>query len=563
MGNLINRGQPYVHSNSQNFVGVTTLARGREDSKIDKILSQLETVRDQLKNRAETFCDGPVTKKRLNEIFGGNSGEDYIKFIQIMKEVMLSSQMKQLLTKKREYDFNKLKNIVSDKVLQKLNISELGSDTLQEKEVIDAILKSIGLGKEITIDLEGQKAAMKRAFRGENKNKVEQIYTTRLYKKKGKIMKQRILEMLQGAIKEKQSNEVFLQSFEVQVRMRAQQEGIDLTSSDNKKINTLLKKVVNELRSEMKVLDSAQASGQITEQGMGIIFNQADNEISIEIIGEKSEAEVQQKLILLNKTITTTSSSTGIMKDQDKQSYSDWLITRNGITVRVQVKNYRSAIENFLQSRKSGKDASGGAYIHLFHENTQYEDFLDQLLSTSSGLSSVKKEDLDYVIANDSWFSKRVSYGHNKSLGRNYNSQKANVELFMTNAFLNYLGIVIGDGTVVNHDMSNIFYYVMGDGFIPTYVIIEQAISYFRDMKAEMTRLHLKFSSSIPSTSAKAFYEAKRAAISSNSGIRYSDSGLLEVGQKMGESILQSTIIQGLNLHIDANKLYSSSYSFM
>ena len=102
-----------------------------------------------------------------------------------------------------------------------------------------------------------------------------------------------------------------------------------------------------------------------------------------------------------------------------------------------------------------------------------YEDFLNKIMSTSNGLSSIKKEDLDYVVANDSWFSKRVSYGHNKSLGKNYPSQKANVELFMSNAFLNYLGIVIGEGTVVNCDMSNIFYYVMGDGFIPTYVIID------------------------------------------------------------------------------------------
>jgi hypothetical protein len=163
-----------------------------------------------------------------------------------------------------------------------------------------------------------------------------------------------------------------------------------------------------------------------------------------------------------------------------------------------------------------------------------YEDFLKRIMSTSSGLSSIKKDDLDYVIANDAWFSKRVSYGHNKSLGKNYQSQKHNVELFMSNAFLNYLGVVIGDGTNVNCDMSNIFYYVMGDGFIPTYAIIEQAISYFRDLQSEMTRLHLKFSSSLPGTSAKAFYEAKRAAINDNGGARYNDSGLLEVGKNMG-----------------------------
>ena len=57
-------------------------------------------------------------------------------------------------------------------------------------------------------------------------------------------------------------------------------------------------------------------------------------------------------------------------------------------------------------------------------------------------------------------------------------------------------------------------------------------------MKREMTRLHLKFSSTVPNISAKAFYEAKRAAIDSNSGLRYSDSGLLEVGKSMGQSIL-------------------------
>jgi hypothetical protein len=90
MGNLVSSGNPYVHSNSENFVGVTTLARGREDSKISSILNQLENVKGALKTRAEDFCGGPVTRAKLNEIFGGNNGEDYVKLIQIMKEVMLS-----------------------------------------------------------------------------------------------------------------------------------------------------------------------------------------------------------------------------------------------------------------------------------------------------------------------------------------------------------------------------------------------------------------------------------------------------------------------------------------
>jgi hypothetical protein len=121
----------------------------------------------------------------------------------------------------------------------------------------------------------------------------------------------------------------------------------------------------------------------------------------------------------------------------------------------------------------------------------------------------------------------------------------------LTSFFLNYLGIVIDSTThLVNQKQSNIFYYILGEGFVPTYQIIEDLINYFIKAEQQMTGLRLKTEIGSFDKNATAFYDKKRDAVGTFStiGSWYKDSNLVSVGQEKGEEILRSVWIEGVDL---------------
>jgi hypothetical protein len=135
----------------------------------------------------------------------------------------------------------------------------------------------------------------------------------------------------------------------------------------------------------------------------------------------------------------------------------------------------------------------------------------------------------------------------------------------LTSFFLNYLGIVIDSTThLVNQKQSNIFYYILGEGFVPTYQIIDDLINYFLKAEKQMTGLRLKTEIGSFDRNASAFYEQKREAVGTFSKIGewYKDNNLLSIGQEKGERILRSVQIEGVDLVIQVAQLYSSAYVF-
>jgi hypothetical protein len=93
-----------------------------------------------------------------------------------------------------------------------------------------------------------------------------------------------------------------------------------------------------------------------------------------------------------------------VYKKNEGQSYTDLIMVRNGIKVRVQSKNsLSSAAPVFL----SGEDRS--SYINLLdHEMTPFE--VVKVLEASQNTATLDPAMLGYVLANDYWFSRHNSY---------------------------------------------------------------------------------------------------------------------------------------------------------
>ena len=52
----------------------------------------------------------------------------------------------------------------------------------------------------------------------------------------------------------------------------------------------------------------------------------------------------------------------------------------------------------------------------------------------------------------------------------------------ISSLIINYLGVVLDKSIdVINPGASNIFYFILGEGFIPTYMIIDGVIKFMRD----------------------------------------------------------------------------------
>jgi hypothetical protein len=137
------------------------------------------------------------------------------------------------------------------------------------------------------------------------------------------------------------------------------------------------------------------------------------------------------------------------------------------------------------------------------------------------------------VLANQIWQSEAGSLRKGQSKGVRKTFSDVLLETQLTSFFLNYLGIVIDTTThLVNQKQSNIFYYILGEGFVPTYQIIDDLINYFVKAEKQMTGLRLKTEIGSFNTNATAFYNEKRDAVGvfSTIGSWYKDDNLVSIG---------------------------------
>lgn len=558
--------EPYVHSNYYNFLGAGSVfnvfSEKYNDGRVyTKTIEELEKIRNDLETKANAFLNGMTPSQLYASLVNKQP------MISLAKEILLSPQAKKILQDSSvRYDVNSLQKILSEDLGYAVPQIILQQGYLTESEVVDAIVKMLfdnGVRMTLGKTAKEQRSLISSKFTDANFSKLITEKIIRPFtKQESKRLKQIVLQALQKSkgLKMKgrklSASTALANYFETEMRRRIVSSDVvyDLENL-NSFIRSMKEKI--SLHFDKEYTTSQAASGAIAEIGMAdLIVEASGKEIKIEIIGDKAENKVQQNL---NNIISSTNS---VIKDDKKQSYSDWLMTRGEQTVRVQVKNYRAAIETFL---KIG--GSGGAQISILRGGKLME-LLQKLQSTSNVLDTFNPEEFGYVLANELWFDLRGSIVHNVN-----SSQKVehlfNDKILMeqiSSLIINYLGIVWDKSIkVVNPGASNIFYFILGEGFIPTYMIIDGVIKFMRDQEQEIINLkvtpkRIGIKSGLPSK--EAFWEEKKEAVGEFLGRSYSDSNLVGVGSRVGSKILSSYEIQSINLKVDAQQLYQSSYVF-
>ena len=559
---IMSGDSPYVHSNYYNFLAnvrsnpykeLSSGDSGKEE--LSSTLSELKNIRDSLKSAADDFLQGKSPQQLYNELINKNP------FVDIAKKVILSPQAQRYLSGEGDF-YNKTEVAkVLGPELANLAIPEL-KGAITEQQFVGMIAQQIFGTNEIR--LSNQKTNIKTNIKNKEMEKylIEKIKQP-FHSSNSRALKQLVKEAMEeakiGKSKAKQNSvENFIKYFRQQVTQEVMNAKIpfkgDLTAELNKYLNAMEAFFRGNLKNNYT---SKQASGAIAETAMaGLLTTITDSEIQIKIIGDTSEKNVWLELgEVLNK-------SNGVIKGEDKQSYSDWLMTYKGRTVRVQSKNYRDAIRSFINV--DGIATGGGAQISLLRQENLIK-LLDKLSSTSNVLGSYKREEVLYSLANELWFDMRNSLNKGKKEDKHaFNDQVLMDSL--ASIVINYLGIVIDKGTVINAKQSNIFYFIFGEGLIPTYRIIDGMIMALQGQMDELSKIKFtREKTSVPGLqSATSFYEQKAASVAEglNSEGGYSDPGLLGVGTSVGAQIVNNLTFRSINLQIDAETLYKSAYVF-
>lgn len=553
-------GTPYVHSNYYNFLNNSQsnpYGQLQNDSTtpLSETIAELEGIRTALKAQADAFLKGKTPQQLYNDLISKNP------FTDVAKKVILSPKAQAYLSGEGgSYNKTEVAKILGPEVANLL-IPEIRG-AIAENDFVEAIARSIFGTKEIR--LVNQKTNINTSI----KNKEMEKYLIDKIKQPFRSSESKILKQLvKDALKEtgvkksnsKQSNiDNFISYFRREVTREVMNSSIPFQGDLTTTLNEYLNAMENFFRKGglKDNYTSKQASGAIAEVGMAKVLTTAtDSELQIRIIGDTPEKEVQQSLGEI------LSVSEGVIKRNDKQSYSDWLMTYKGDTVRVQSKNYRDAIRNFINV--DGIATGGGAQISILRDQT-FEKLMDELQNSGNKIS-FNRQEIEYTVANEFWFDMKggINRGQSGTEKHAFNDQVLMSSL--SSAVINYLGIVIDKKTVINPRHSNIFYFIFGDGLVPTYEIIDGMILALKGKRAELA--NIKFTrdkGSVPKLeSAESLYGRKSAAVGKlipNGG--YKDSELVGVGSSVGATIVKNLSFRSINIQIDAETLYKSAYVF-
>lgn len=210
-------------------------------------------------------------------------------------------------------------------------------------------------------------------------------------------------------------------------------------------------------------------------------------------VGDKSETEIRADSNLMPSLETAAT-----WNDPNKMSYTDLiLINSNGMRVRAQSKNYVGAYETFLRTKEDVYQST-----HLFSRKMLFKDFFMKLMIESGGRVNIAGEvDLDtlsYIVANEIWFDMHGSIDRGGGIG--WREGKVHTRLFdsdswlsraLSGAFINFLGVVINEGGEVIPSVSNVFFLIDNKALVPTYELIDNVITYYKEGKAQMTNIDI------------------------------------------------------------------------
>lgn len=582
---------PYVHSDRANYLTYANknsmpADAGKAQYALSDIIEQLETLSSQLRMRADQFVSPAkiesISQKELSEIFyaKGPIGD----FQKAANRFLYNKNNIDLLlpdTKiKKDNLLNSLEQVkvannkeLANKILehfQNQDIIDINSLlTVCYQLIEDALIKTIN-DKNITF----QRTKASQAGLINEKNVAKLINKKRLNQiaknfktpyQSTKALAKKIANDAGISYKNLISNqnlntEKFLTRFANYMRENFP----NLNDKDQKLLQNFINTVSSEFDTLIKntTFNTSNIIGAVQEDLVTTVIVQGN---AIEIISTGRLPEIDNQGEGVKKIMGTVVDAIErkVYKKNEGQSYTDLIMVRNGIKVRVQSKNsLSSAAPVFL----SGEDRS--SYINLLdHEMTPFE--VVKVLEASQNTATLDPAMLGYVLANDYWFSRHNSYSQGKVSGPKSTNKNSIKQL--TDLILNSLGILIPDANKVNPNIineSNIFWLITG-AFVPTYKIVDGIILYFKQQKKELTEFTIQIDShSTPS--ALSLYQKKLEAIGESKDVNgkfknaisnfYTDTALIEVGQEVGSEIMSNYKIKALKLKIPSMKNLLQTY---
>lgn len=567
---------PYVHSNyylfsrqlKDNYINVEN---SWETSKMDQQITILRQLSKDLRKEAFDFLGTDTPKAAMEKI----RNKDAI-MSQIGRDVLTTPGTRQvLLSSAYSKDWVKKQARLEDDVAQA--VLENMDEIVSEKELVDLLVEAIFTEDFSKKTGKQQKEALAAAFNiGAKEQKVQQAFDALFSKRVSKLrssngkLKQHIKKILRElAPGDAKNKEKFLQYFEKKVRKLASSGIYDVNGQDT--VETYLKNFRQIFTSDPKIKEfytPTEASRALGEEIEVSAWNADSNSFIIGVAtGTMKETEIREKLMPSLETAAT-------WNDPTKFSYTDIILeNKNSKRVRAQSKNYVGAYETFIQTDKNIYQ-----HTYLFGEEMLFKDFFNKLKTEYGGKANLfgnyDPDWLAYIVANEAWFDERGSYDKGSHSGWRQDDQ-GDTRIFgsdswlsraLSGALINFLGIVISEDQRVITDLSNVFFLIDNKALVPTYVLIDDVISYYETGKAELANIRVTMknrSASYEFNDKKSFYAAKAEAAGGILGEAiYEDSGLVGIGKKQGAKIMESLRIKSVNLGIDLEKLLTSSWVF-
>ena len=565
MANLFSADSPYVHSNyflfSNNLKQELYSYRAEEGkSKIQEKIQQLTELSKQLKVSADDFLMGKKPKEAFDEMNNAAA-----LFSKIGRQVVSLPQGRDILTK-QSYSREDLQQILGDQMSGE--IVDTLIDDLDLNQIVDIIIKNLYTEdfKKSSGKQQAQVLAQTLSFNGtraseEVEDEIRSQVKKKLRSEKGKlrdIVKKAVKKAFKGRMNPAGNYYVF---FEREFKNLLRQQNIVY---DEVELEKYLRAVKDKLNSKLKKYYTSQGASAALGEEIWASVNDTANGFIIEVTGSDTEKEIRNKYGMLETAAT--------WNDISKFSYTDMIMTnRNGVRVRVQSKNYTGAYQTYLRTEGDGGDVE--QHTRLFSEEMLFTEFLDKLERSGNFSGSFDKDALGYTIANELWFDQKGSIDRGSMKGR---EGKTHTRLFgsdswlskqLSSAFVNFLGVVIGENGEVLTDLSNIFFLIDNIALVPTYQIIDDIINYYEKglmglnsitITPKRTGIHYAYGDPLE------FYKEKAEAVGKEGlgKATYTNPSLVGVGKRQGAQIMSSFKISGVNLDQSIRALLTSAWAF-
>lgn len=600
VGGLADVNSPYVHSNIYHIIGSVRdfSAEGAQDRAAKEVDSTIEIFKEwvaQLKQYEEelySFC-GVSDFQGLNEkLFG--TGQQSQQVAKIAHSVILESSLIQKLapkiTKRQMSEIlSNFQNISVENIFT--NVEELDLTEVRKKlaGVLTNTLKSGGTW--VSKDFVLNTITGPQADQNEVRQALEQSLSGWVRKAKTDAHSRgsKIRQLADAILKTGMNftipfsdfESVFFPRFlqrlkEAKIPIAAEEDLFQLALEYTKKIHSLI--------FEGKNFTQLQAIlGERGDNILQFIIDESKLKIEIKIVGSETEEQIKKDtenfLVGVSGNIEMANYN---LSEGDKLSKSDAMIkieSPSGAKIfRIQSKD---ALLTQLETASFGESVY--QTVHMLENSVSQ---ILQMLSNRTIIGQSSIDTLAYYIANMTWFYNAGSYertrknendfitttrtrgsGENAGL---WGIQEA-INSIVSQGIQAFIGMTINKeaqgSTPLDLSATNIFYFLGSRTLFPVSEVLKAAIAQMEGLKGQLFSLRFVINTSGVNFSyknAKAFWEAKAAAVSPNSlyGSSYSDAGLLNVGRSQGSSIMGS-VSGRINFTFDIGKILQlSSYVF-